>query len=540
MKRLLKYSKNYILEIIISSLGAFLFAFGFVLVIFFGFNILLDKNFLYENLYLIIFWLIATGLGNAIEHYLGHDIAFKVLRDFRSMVYFKIRKLGPKVLENRDSANLLNLISKDIDSIEVFYAHTIVPIIRTIFYTIFIFYFFSRLNIFVGFSFLLISLLNILISRYIYNKKIYEKSATYHRYNNGLSTDLLEIIKGKDQIIQLNIKNLFFNRVDEKFVRLNDIKEERQFYQDKKTKLISLLNLLFFILFVVVIHFTSGINTSSLAYVFIYPFCFEPYNSISRLPLFLSNGIVAANNMFDFLELEEDKESENSEVKEDIKGKIDFDDIKINNLSFTYPSKDDLVLDNISLNIKAKERVGIFGPSGSGKSTLVKILMKWYEYDQGEILINGFNLRDIPKEEIMSNINYMPQNPSFYSISLRDNLTMFNQNISDDDIYNILKKLNLINRINELKEGLDTILDSNNLSFSSGEKQRLDLVRALLNPSKILILDEPLSNTDKNNGKDVLNILDSLYKGIVIIISHRYEAFDICDSVYEIKNKKIY
>lgn len=540
MKRLLKYSKNYILEIIISSLGAFLFAFGFVLVIFFGFNILLDKNFLYENLYLIIFWLIATGAGNAIEHYLGHDIAFKVLRDFRSMVYFKIRKLGPKVLENRNSSNLLNLISKDIDSIEVFYAHTIVPIIRTIFYTIFIFYFFSRLNIFVGFSFLFISLLNILISRYIYNKKIYEKSSIYHKYNNGLNKDLLEIIEGKDQIIQLNIKELFFKKVDDKFERLDNIKEERQVYHDKKTKIISLLNLLFFILFVVLIHFTSGINTSSLAYVFIYPFCFEPYNSISRLPLFLSNGIVAANNLFDFLELEEDKVEQNIKEKKSIKSEIDFDDIKINNLSFTYPSKDDLVLDNISLNIKCKERVGIFGPSGSGKSTLVKILMKWYEYDQGEILINGCNLRDITKEEIMSNINYMPQNPSFYSISLRENLRMYNQNISDDEIFDLLKKLNLIDRINELKEGLDTILDSNNLSFSSGEKQRLDLARALLNPSKILILDEPLSNTDKNNGKDVLNILDTLYKGIVIIISHRYEAFDICDNVYEIKNKKIY
>ncbi len=540
MKRLLKYSKNYILEIIISSLGAFLFAFGFVLVIFLGFNILLDKNFLYENLYLIIFWLIATGAGNAIEHYLGHDIAFKVLRDFRSMVYFKIRKLGPKVLENRNSSNLLNLISKDIDSIEVFYAHTIVPIIRTIFYTIFIFYFFSRLNIFVGFSFLLISLLNILISRYIYNKKIYEKSSIYHKYNNGLNKDLLEIIEGKDQIIQLNIKELFFKKVGDKFERLDNIKEERQVYHDKKTKIISLLNLLFFILFVVLIHFTTGINSSSLAYVFIYPFCFEPYNSISRLPLFLSNGIVATNNLFDFLELEEDKEEQNIEEKKSIKDEIDFDDIKIKNLSFTYPSKDDLVLDNISLNIKSKERVGIFGPSGSGKSTLVKILMKWYEYNQGEILINGFNLRDIPKEEIMSNINYMPQNPSFYSISLRENLRMFNKNISDNEIFDILKKLNLIDRINELKEGLDTILDSNNLSFSSGEKQRLDLARALLNPSKILILDEPLSNTDKNNGKDVLNILDTLYKGIVIIISHRYEAFDICDNVYEIKNKKIY
>lgn len=532
MKRIFKYAKKYIFELILSSIGAFIFAFGYVMVIFYAFKLLLNLNSISSfDVKMIVFWSISTGIGNAIEHYLGHDIAFKILRDFRILVYKKIRALGPSILDNKDSSKLLQLIGKDIDSIEVFYAHTLVPIIRTITFMIAIFILYLRVNIFMALAITFISIIILILSRNLNLDKIEESSMIYAKENHKMNKLLNQIVNGKDQIIQLGIEEQFFEKIKNKNVDLETYKLEKHKTYNRSNKLINLVYLLGFIIIVYIAKITNNLNKTSLVYLLIYPFIFEPYKSITKLELSLSNGKIAANNLFNFLDEENLIQDGNKSIEK-------CDNITINALDFSYPNTTNNILENVNLKLAKGEKIGIFGQSGSGKSTLAKVLMRWYPYKFGNIKFDGIELNEICVEDIRKIINYMPQNPDIFSISIRDNLTMFNDKISDEKILDILKKLNLLYRINKLKNGLDTVISKD--MFSSGEKQRLDLARSMLTNGQVLILDEPLSNLDTNNEQIVLQYINDNFDGIVIIISHRYEAFSICDSIYEIKDRKIF
>lgn len=534
MSRLLKYAKNYLFELIISCIGAFLFAFGYVVIIYYAFTLIFNFQILKSSdIYIIIFWIIATGLGNAIEHYLGHDIAFKVLRDFRIMVYAKMIEIGPSLLDDKDSSRFLQLIGKDIDSIEVFYAHTLVPIVRTISFMIAIFIFYLQVSFNVALTIFIISSIILIFSIYVKRKEIDKATLEYSENNLDLMKDLREMVEGKEQIIQLSLEDTFFYNVNSKNKKLKSIKLKKYNAYDKKKKILDLIYFIGFVLLTIVFYNDVGLDFKNISFLLIYPFIFEPYKSISKLPLALGNGKVASDNLFNFLNSEPLFTSQDKNEQE-----LSIEKIKVatNKMSFAY-NNNDLILKNVDISFEQGDRVGIFGTSGSGKTTLAKIIMKWYPYDIGSIKINDTELNNISQDKIRKLINYMPQNPDIFTISLRDNITMYNRDIKDEAIYDILDDLNLMNRIEQLDNGLDTIVNKD--MFSSGEKQRLDLARALLNKSKILILDEPLSNLDSINGKLVLEYINKNYRGLVIIISHRYEAFDICNKVFEVKNKRL-
>lgn len=533
MKRLFNYAKKYILELSLSSIGAFTFAFGYVMIIFYGFKILLNFDYINgTDIVMIIFWVIATGLGNAVEHYLGHDIAFKVLRDFRILVYEKVRQLGPSLLDNEDSSKLLKLIGKDIDSIEVFYAHTLVPIVRTITFMIGIFIFYLQVNLYISLCITIISICILLLSKHISSEEIEKSSMEYAIENSELNKILNQIVMGKNQIIQLGIESDFTKKVENSGLTLEKYKENKYNLHNKKNKLLNLFYLIGFIVIIILMFFTNKLNNETLPFIFIYPFIFEPYKSITKLKLSLSNGKIAANNLFRFL----DEKNLVNNPKDNLKCKDKQVDININSLYFTYPNSQNVILEDVYLDFRFGDRIGIYGESGSGKSTLAKVLMKWYPYNSGNIKFNGIELNDLSIKQIRSLISYMPQNPDIFNLSLRDNLTMLNNNISDKEIYTVLESLNLMKRIDKLEKGIDTIVNDD--MFSSGEKQRIDLARAILSNSQILILDEPLSNLDTKNEKLVLDYIEKIFEGTVIVISHRYEAFSICNKIYEIKDRK--
>ncbi|WP_159649683.1 ATP-binding cassette domain-containing protein [Erysipelothrix aquatica] len=534
MKNLIKYAKNYQLEILASSIGAFIYAYGYVMIIYSSFALLLNfSSITHTNIFIIAFWAIATGIGNSIEHYYGHDIAFRVLKDFRSMVFRKIRVLGPQIVDNKDSSELLNLIGKDIDNIEVFYAHTIVPLIKMCCYMVGIFIFYLKLNLLIAVTITATSIVVIYLSNILFKEEAYDLSKKYHQKNGRLHRNLHELIEGKDSIIQLNIQEKLSENINRDLTLLNALKVERQYYQDKRIRTLNTIYLVGFVLLILCLHNTIGINKLNISYLLIYPFAFEPYKSITKLQVTLSNAIVAADNMFAFLNLKTSFEENGKCIK------IDVYPIEIENLDFIYPGTKELVLKNINLKIEKGEKIGIYGDSGAGKSTLVKVLMKWYPYSKGSIKIGRVELSEIKQSDVMRKISYMPQNPDFFTYSIKENLRMFDESISEDEILKVLVELNLIEKIETLENGINTILSPDNFGWSSGELQRLDLARTLLHKSEVLILDEPLSNIDNKNEFKILNYITKYYTGIVIIISHRLEAFTICDRIYQINNKNL-
>lgn len=200
--------------------------------------------------------------------------------------------------------------------------------------------------------------------------------------------------------------------------------------------------------------------------------------------------------------------------------------------TFAYPSRPtDEVLSHVNLKIQQTERIGLIGKSGEGKSTIVKLIVCWYEAQSGTVQLNDINNEEIALNNQRSLINYVSQNAQIFATTIRENLVLRDNEIQDDRIWNVLKWVHLDEIIRNLPDQLDTEISDSKRTLSAGEIQRLDLARALLNPSSLLVLDEPTSNLDVLDEAIILNAVKQYYHGTVVIVTHRMSTLAICDRV---------
>ncbi|WP_187291594.1 ABC transporter ATP-binding protein [Clostridium novyi] len=208
--------------------------------------------------------------------------------------------------------------------------------------------------------------------------------------------------------------------------------------------------------------------------------------------------------------------------------------LSVENLYFSYDGIDN-ILSNINIDFPQKGIVAISGESGCGKSTLVKLLLKFYIPNMGSIKINSLDYCNISVNAIRKNFSFVPQDVKLFNSSIMNNFKQVNPKISKNTVINICKKLNLHEKIIDLKDQYDTII-TEKINFSGGEKQRLGIGLALAKDSPILILDEPTSALDKLNESKIVNILKTLSKEkLIIIISHKTNTLKIADKVYFLK-----
>lgn len=212
--------------------------------------------------------------------------------------------------------------------------------------------------------------------------------------------------------------------------------------------------------------------------------------------------------------------------------------ISIKNLSFRYKPFGDMLLSNINLDIKDREKVAIVGKSGCGKSTLARIIMGMYKPNEGEILYDGRKINDIDKYEFYNSMQYLNTNTIFFNDTIKNNIKMWDQSISDEDIVKSTIDAEIFSEINKKEDGLKYICKENAKEFSGGQKQRLEIARALAIDPNIMIIDEATNALDLGTEKKVLNNI--FEKGITsIFITHRISIMERCDRIIIIENGKI-
>ena len=207
------------------------------------------------------------------------------------------------------------------------------------------------------------------------------------------------------------------------------------------------------------------------------------------------------------------------------------------NVSFSYGETE--VLKNISLKIKKGETLAIVGASGSGKSTLANLLPRFYNYNSGELLIDGNELRNISKKSIRSLIGIVGQESILFNGSIRDNILLGKQ-IDDDEVYNALKTANALDFINEFDDKIDHKIADNGVNLSGGQKQRIAIARAIISKSPILILDEATSSLDSKSEKLVQDALIKLMDNKTsIVIAHRLSTVKNAQNIIVLEKGKI-
>ncbi|NNU96395.1 peptidase domain-containing ABC transporter [Anoxybacillus sp. EFIL] len=267
-----------------------------------------------------------------------------------------------------------------------------------------------------------------------------------------------------------------------------------------------------------------------IAYNALLAYFLEPIQNLINLQPMIQSAVVAADRLGEILDLEIEK-SNNEEKKikvESLKG-----DIVMRDLQFRYGTRD-VVLKNINLHIRQGEKIALVGESGSGKTTLVKLLMRFYDYEKGDILINDINIKDMDLERLRRKIAYIPQENFFFSGTIQENLCLgVEQEVSLEEIIAAAKACHAHEFINQLPLRYQTMLEENASNLSGGQKQRLAIARAILRKPDILIMDEATSNLDSTTEKAISETIYEYCSEITtIIIAHRLSTIMRCDKIY--------
>ena len=214
--------------------------------------------------------------------------------------------------------------------------------------------------------------------------------------------------------------------------------------------------------------------------------------------------------------------------------------IEIKNLTYNYPGYIETVLENININIKKGESLGIIGVIGSGKTTLMNLLLKLYDVERGKIFIDGKDINDIKVKTIRDNICYITQDNFLFSATLKENINLFKDEYKDEDIEESTKQAMIYDEISSMEEGINTVIGEKGIDLSGGQKQRVVISRAFLNNSNIIIFDDTFSALDNRTEQHVLNNIKELTKNkTCIIVSNRISDIKDCDKILVLEQGEI-
>ena len=479
------------------------------------------------------------GFFRAILHYLeqfaNHYIAFHLLAEIRVKLFKVMRRLAPAKMENKNQGNLISMLTTDIELLEVFYAHTISPVIIAIFTSVFLFIYFFKLNFVYALYMLFAQLVIGVIVPYIAHKRSAKAGIEARQKLGNLNDEFLDKLKGIREVIQyLNGKNTL-KKIDKITLSLGknqkDLRNksaEVQMMVDSAIIILSTAQLL--LSCILVANDIVNVEATILAGV-LQVGSFAPYINIAALGNILAQTFACGERVLDLLA--ETPAVDENEISVD--NKTYDDDIVINNISYSYPNIDKNILKDFSLKIKKGQPTGIMGQSGCGKSTLLKLIMRFWNVKSGEIAIDNKNIKSVPLKNFQQKFSYMTQSTSLFIGNIRDNLLVAKIDATDEEIYTALKKASFYDYVMSLPDKLDSIVEEGGKNFSGGERQRIGLARVFLANREFFMLDEPTSNLDILNEAIILKSLaDEAKDKTVILVSHRESTLSICDEVFKL------
>jgi ATP-binding cassette subfamily C protein CydC len=244
----------------------------------------------------------------------------------------------------------------------------------------------------------------------------------------------------------------------------------------------------------------------------------------------------AARRLFEVVDTE-------PEIKGDIRySKIDerVSNIEFSNLTFSYPSQSTPALQHLTFNLKPETSLAIVGPSGAGKSTIANLLLRFWDYSSGEIILSGESLKALNQDEVRARCGYVSQNTYFFNTSIYENLRFARKKVTREEVEAACKSTQIHDFIMSLPKGYDTLIGEQGLRLSGGERQRLAIARALIKDAPILILDEPTANLDPLTERQVLETLFKVMKQKTsLLITHRLIGLENVDEIVVMNHGQI-
>ena len=481
---------------------------------------------------------ILRGVLRYIEQYSGHYIAFTILAILRDKVFRALRKLSPAKLESKEKGNLISVITSDIELLEVFYAHTIAPIaiaiITSIIMSIILYMINPIFGIVSAVYYIVVGYLIPVISSKFGNVAGMEYRQEFAKTNSHL----LESLKGIKEILLFDEGQ---NRLDE-INRNSDILESKMSGIKRHEGIIKAFTdvtimaaILTFLFISINLYQNNTINIGqALVAIVILSSSFGPTVALSNLSNNLVQTLACAHRLFNIL----DEVPAVEEVSGDME--LQGTEIKVENVNFAYKDRDENLLKDINLEIKSGDKIGILGESGCGKSTLLKLLMRFWDVNEGSISLDNKNIKTMPTKALRRSQSLVTQETFLFNDTIENNIKIGKKDATREEVIEACKKASIHEFIETLPKGYETNAGELGSNFSSGEKQRLGIARAFLHNADILILDEPTSNLDTLNEAEILKTINNQCREkTIIMVSHRKSSVSICDKKVYVKNNTL-
>ena len=484
----------------------------------------------------ILLFAAARGILHYGEQYCNHYIAFRILAIIRHKVFAILRKLCPAKLEGKEKGNLISVITSDIELLEVFFAHTVSPIAIAFLTSLIMLIFIAKQHILAG-GIALAAYLTVGVLLPIWNGKRSAEAGMALRSEMGeLNNFVLDSLYGLDEILEYHVGEKQAMEMDERSKRLSAFQRNLSSFEGSQRAVTNLAiqlfswGMFFTMLFLYQSHAASfsALLLSTLAMMS----SFGPVVALSSLSNTLNQTLASGERVLSLLE-------EEPAVEEVSNGEnIGFNGANVEKLTFSY--QDEIILNQVSMDIPKGKVLGIHGVSGSGKSTLLKLLMRFWDTKEGEILFSGKNVKEINTDCLRKMTSYVTQDTILFHDSIGKNIAVAKLSATQEEIENAAKKASIHDFIMSLPKGYETKVGELGDSLSDGEKQRIGLARAFLHDAELLLLDEPSSNLDVLNEGIILQSLEREKQGkTVVLVSHRQSTMSLADRIYEMEKGRV-
>lgn len=496
----------------------------------------IDFNTLFFLLGVVVVLYIISAIFSYLQSWFLIDISTDISFNLRNRIMDKITQLSMENVDENKRGDILSRITNDVDSLQTGITQSFIQLMTAVITIVGVVVMMLYINVWMTLAALiLIPIAFILITLITkYSQSYFLKQLAY---KGSLNAQIEETFVGHDIIRTFNQEEIEMEHFE--YDNENWFKHEwkSQFFSSFNGPLMNFISNLAYVAIAVlgaifVIQKTIAVGDILAFFQYIKNFT-QPIQQITRVMNLVQTAMAASERIFEFLEI--DNEENPSDVKiSSLKEEITFE-----NVCFDY-NEGENVIRNLSFKVKKGDKIAIIGETGAGKTTIVKLLMRFYDVDSGEIKIDGININDYDKHSVRSLMGMVLQDSWLFSDTIANNIRYGNLNATDDEVVDAAKSVHADDFIRQLPEGYDTVLNEDSDNISHGQKQLLTIARTIITDKEILILDEATSSVDTRTEKLIKEAMDKLMENRTsFIIAHRLSTIRNADKIIVIEKGEI-
>ena len=473
---------------------------------------------------------IISAIFSFIQGFTMTGISQKLTYKLRNDIAKKINKLPMKYFDKKTNGEVLSIITNDIDTLSMNLNQSITQLITAICTVIGI----LIMMFSISWKMTLISLIILPISAIVV-KSIVEKSQKYFQkqqeYLGHVNGQVEEVYSGLNIVKVFNAEEKVIKEFEKANGELYKSGWKSQFLSGLMHPVMNFISNLGYVGVAVAggyLAINGTITVGNIQSFIQYNKQFtQPINQIAQISSMLQSMIAAAERIFEFLEEDEEIDTSKDNIDlQKLKGNIQFNSVK-----FGY-EQDKTIINNFNANIKEGQKIAIVGPTGAGKTTMVKLLMRFYDVINGEILLDNKNIKDFKRGEFRKAFGMVLQDTWLFSGTIKDNIKYGKEDATDDEVIEAAKAAHVHHFIKTLPNGYNSIINEESTNISAGQKQLLTIARVILSNPKVLILDEATSSIDTRTEIQIQSAMDNLMKGrTCFIIAHRLSTIKNADLI---------